>query len=352
MSPLVPNCALNNRKPISFLPVNPVYKIITLLWMSITYSALGIELPAAKPHKGTIHRWISLPASLAAWQQVALKARVAGYVKDVSVDKGDVVSAGQTLIEIEVPELQADLISHRATVTAAEVEVKRLHEARKKSPDLILPQSVDDAEARLAIAKAGMDRAETLLQFAQIKAPFAATISDRRVDPGAYAAAGGETLLHLVDATTLRLQVPVIEMESSLIKPGQQVEARLEALSGSVVKGSISRTSTVLDPATRTLLVEADLKNEDGRLRPGMFVTARLAVEQHDGATLIPVAGLVKEKASSFVFKHVNGKAVKTAVKPGFNDGVNVELPELKADDVILLPGTIILTDGQDVTVK
>jgi len=332
--------------------VNPVSKIIALLLTLVSSSLIAEELPATKPQKGTIHRWISLPASLAPWQQVALKARVAGYVKSVSVDKGDTVNAGQTLIEIEVPELQADLISHRAEVTAAEVEVKRLHEARKKSPDLILPQSVDDAEAKLAIAKAGMDRAQTLLDFAQIKAPFAATVSDRRVDPGAYAAAGGDTLLHLVDASTLRLQVPIIEMESALIKPDQQVEAKLEALAGSVVKGTISRTSTVLDAATRTLLVEADLKNEDGRLRPGMFVTARLAVEQHDNATIIPVTGLVKEKANSFVFKHVNGKAVKTAVKTGFNDGVNVELPELKPDDVILLPGTTVLTDGQDVTVK
>lgn len=321
--------------------------------MPLAPHVLAVELPATKPQKGRIHRWISLPASLAPWQQVALKARVAGYVKSVAVDKGDAVSAGQTLIEIEVPELQADLVSHRATMNAAEVEVKRLHEARQKSPDLILPQSVDDAEARLAIAKAGLERAETLLQFAQIKAPFPGTISDRRVDPGAYAAAGGDMLLHLVDARTLRLQVPVIEMESALIRPGQPVEAKLEALGGSVVKGSISRTSTVLDPATRTLLVEADLNNDDGRLRPGMFVTARLALEQHADATLIPVTGLVKEKANSFVFKHVNGKAMKTAVKPGFNDGVNVELPELKPDDVILLPGaTTVLTDGQEVTVK
>jgi hypothetical protein len=99
-------------------------------------------------------------------------------------------------------------------------------------------------------------------------------------------------------------------------------------------------------------MVEADLKNEDGRLKPGLYVTARLAVEMHESATIIPVAGLVKEKAASFVFKHVNGKAVKTAVKPGFNDGVHVELSELKPEDVILLPGATILADGQEVTVK
>jgi RND family efflux transporter MFP subunit len=318
----------------------------------LTTSALALDLPATKPQKGTIHRWISLPASFAPWQQVELKARVAGYIEKITVDKGDIVTTQQQLIQIEVPELKADLIGHRAEVAAAEIEVKRLHEARAKSPDLILPQSVDDAEAKLAIAKAGMERTNALIDLAQIKAPFAGTITDRRVDPGAFAAAGGDTLLQLTDVSTLRLQVPVIEIETALLKVGQQVEAKVDALGGAIVKGTITRIAGTLDSATRTMLVEADFKNDEGKLRPGMFATARIAVEQHDNATIIPVAGLVKEKANSFVFKHIEGKAVKTAVKPGFNDGVNVEVTELKADDVILLPGTATLTDKQPITVK
>jgi RND family efflux transporter MFP subunit len=323
-----------------------------LLLCLLTTSLLALELPVIRPQKGTIHRWVSLPATFAPWQQVALKARVAGYIQKITVDKGDAVTAGQKLIEIEVPELQADLIKHRAEVAAAEIEVKRLHEARAKSPDLVLPQSVDDAEAKLAIAKAGMERTNALIELAQIKAPFAGIITERRVDPGAFAAAGGETLLQITDASTLRLQVPVIEVETSFLKNGLQVEAKVDALSGSTVKATLSRITGTLDPATRTMLIEADFKNDDGRLRPGMFATARIALEQHDNATLIPVAALVKEKANSFVFKHVDGKAMKTAVKPAFNDGVNVEVPDLKADDVLLVPGTTALTDKQAVTAK
>ena len=322
------------------------------LCILFTTSALALELPASKPQKGTIHRWISLPASFAPWQQVALKARVAGYIEKINVDKGDVVTAQQPLIQIEVPELKADLIGHRAEVTAAEIEVKRLHEARAKSPDLILPQSVDDAEAKLAIAKASMERTNALIDLAQIKAPFAGTITDRRVDPGAFAAAGGDTLVQLTDVSTLRLQVPVIEIETALLKVGQQVEAKVEALGGAILKGTINRIAGTLDADTRTMLIEADFKNDDGQLRPGLFATARVAVEQHDQATLIPVAGLVKEKANSFIFKHVGGKAIKTAVKPGFNDGVNVEVPDLKAEDVILLPGATVLTDKQPVSIQ
>lgn len=324
----------------------------SLCFLFFTSSILALELPATKPQKGTIHRWISLPASFAPWQQVELKARVAGYIEKISVDKGDVVTAQQPLIQIEVPELKADLIGHRAEVAAAGIEVKRLHEARAKSPDLILPQSVDDAEAKLAIAKAGLERTNALIDLAQIKAPFAGTITDRRVDLGAFAAAGGDTLVQLTDVSTLRLQVPVIEIETALLKVGQQVNAKVEALGGAILKGTITRIAGTLDADTRTMLIEADFKNDNGQLRPGLFATARIAVEQHDQATIIPVAGLVKEKANSFVFKHVGGKAVKTAVKPGFNDGVNVEVPDLKADDVILLPGATVLTDKQPVSIQ
>lgn len=323
-----------------------------LLLTLLATSAVALELPATKPQTGTIHRWITLPGEFAPWQQVELKARVAGYIEKITVDKGDVVTAGQTLIEIEVPELRADLIKHRAEVKAAEIEVKRLHEARAKSPDLILPQDVDDAEARLAIAQASMERTNALIELAQIKAPFAGVITDRHVDLGAFAAAGGGTLLQLTDVSTLRFQVPVIEIETGFLKLGLQVEAKVDALNGASIKGKLSRFSGQLDRATRTMMIEADFKNEEGRLRPGMFATARIAVEQHDNATIIPVAGLVREKANSFVFKYVDGKAVKTVAKAGFNDGVNVEVPELKPDDLILLPGSTVLTDKQEVTVK
>jgi hypothetical protein len=83
-----------------------------------------------------------------------------------------------------------------------------------------------------------------------------------------------------------------------------------------------------------------------------MYAMTKIGVERHDNATLIPVAALVMEKTNAFVFKHTDGKAIKTAIKPAFNDGTNVEVPELKPDDVLLVPGTTALTDKQAVTAK
>lgn len=325
-----------------------------LSFLAFASLASALELPVTKPTTGTIHRWVSLPSTLAPWQQATLHAKVTGYIATLTVDKGDTVKAGQILATLEVPELQADIAKAKAETTAAQIEVKRLHEARTKSPDLVLPQAVDDAEAKLAIAKANLERGETQIQFATLKAPFDGIITARHADVGSLATANTTKLLEITDMSTLRLQIPVTELETSLVIVGKPVKAQIDALgtAAAPVEAAISRISYALDPVTRTMPAEADLKNPDLKLRPGMYAMTKIAVEKHEKATLIPVGALVMEKTNAFVFKHVDGKAVKTAVKPAFNDGVNVEVPELKPEDVLVVPGTVTLTDKQPVTVK
>lgn len=326
--------------------------LLPLLMLSTAAPAL--ELPATKPTAGTIHRWVSLPATLAPWQQATLHGRVTGYITTLTVDKGDAVKAGQVLATLEVPELQADLAKARAELTAAQIEAKRLHEARAKSPDLTLPQAVDDADAKLAIAKANLERSETQLQFATLKAPFDGIITARHADPGSLATANVTKLVEITDLSRVRLQIPVTELEAGLVTNGKPVKAQIDALGAGTppIEAVISRIAYALDPVTRTMLAEADLQNAELKLRPGMYAMTKIAVEKHERATLIPVAALVMEKTNAFVFKHVDGKAMKTAVKPAFNDGVNVEVPELKPEDVVLVPGPVMLTDKQPVSIK
>jgi membrane fusion protein (multidrug efflux system) len=289
---------------------------------------------------------------LAPFQQVGLQARVAGYVKTVKVDKGDKVAAGDLLATVEVPELEADLLKAKAELDAAEIDMKRLREARQKSPDLVLPQSVDNADARFAAAKATVTRGSVLLEFAQIRAPFAGVISSRSVDPGAYVAPGAGPLLRLVDDKKLRCQIPVTELETPLVKTGKPVRVSVDAIPGQIFESAVARVSGSLDQASRTMLVEADLENAQDKLMPGLSVTARIGVERHENAMLVPVAAIVMEKTNAFVFKHAGGKAVKTAVKLAFNDGVNAEVLELKPEDTLLLVGTAVVIDGQAVTLK
>ena len=340
-----------------------------LLFVLIFISSLaqGLELPATKPASGTIHRWVSLPATLAPWQQAVLYAKVTGFVKKISVDKGDIVKTGQVLAELEAPELEADLAKNDAESAAlkpalefAQQEHERLIKAQKSSPDLILPQQLEKAKSELDKAKtafevvaANAQHARVMLGYMKIVAPFDGIISARHVDPGALVNASASKMVDIVDASTVRLQIPVTEMETSLVQPGKPVKAVIDAIGGAPVEATISRTAYALDPATRTMLAEADLKNADMKLHPGMYAMAKIAVDKHENAMLIPATGLVMEKTNAFAFKHVNGKAVKTAITIGFNDGVNVEvLTGLDKDSTILLPDKVTLVPDQAVTIK
>jgi len=330
-------------------------------------AALALELPATKPTTGTIHRWVSLPATLAPWQQAVLHAKVTGYLKTISVDKGDAVKAGQVLAEMEVPELETDLVKYEAEAVAlkpaylfAQQEYERLVKARQSSPDLILPQMLDKAKSELDKAKAAFDvveanakRARVMLGYAKITAPFDGIITARYVDPGALVNAGSSQVVDIVDARTIRLQIPVTEMETALVQGGKPVKAAIDATGPAPVEATISRIAYALDPATRTMLAEADLKNPELKLRPGMYAMAKIAVEKHENALLIPVTGLVMEKTAAFVFKHVEGKAIKTPITIGFNDGTNVEvLTGIDKDATVLLPDKVALVDKQPVTIK
>jgi RND family efflux transporter MFP subunit len=321
-----------------------------LLWQPRFVAA--VEFASAQPVLGTVHRWVSFPGSLQPFQQVDLHARVAGYVKMVHVDRGDAVQAGQTLAEVEIPELEADVLKAKAELDAAETESKRLREARGRSPDLVLPQSVENAEARAIGARATLKRCQVLMDFAQIRAPFAGVVSVRSVDIGAYVAVGGTPLLHLVDPGRLRCQVAVTEFEAPLATPGKPVRILPDAMPGQLVEARLTRSSQYLDSATRTLLVESEVDNASGKLLAGMSVTVRIGVERHENTPVIPASALVMEKTNAFVFRHVSGKALKTPVKIGFNDGVLVEVPELKVEDVVLLVGSSPPPDGQTVNLK
>jgi RND family efflux transporter MFP subunit len=319
-----------------------------------------IEVKVTRPTRGEIIRYVTLPGSIRANQQATLYAKVAGYLKSLSVDKGDRVQAGQSLGEIEVPELLADLAKYKAELKVAETDSQRVSTAHKKSPDFVTPQAVDEAKGRFEIASANLERTQTLLSYAKITAPFFGVVTARFVDPGAFipsatsgSAAQTAAILTLADFNTVRAQVALPEVEASLAQVGQPVKLTVEGLAGKTFEAKISRLSYALDDATKTMLIEADLPNPDLTLRPGMYATIKVGVEKHADALRIPVEALVMEKANAFAFVADSGKAKKTAIKVAFNDGAMVEvLGGLTGNEEVILVGKMTLADGAAVNVS
>lgn len=323
-----------------------------LLILFLTSSALALDLPVVQPKKGTIHRWIKLPATAAPWQQVTLQAKVSGYLDKILVDQGDRVKSGDKLAEIAVPELRADLLKWEAEVELAEQDFQRINTAMQRAADLVMKQTVDAARAKRDIAKAGLENTKAKVSYAAFSAPFDGVITERFADAGAFIADGAK-LVHVMDDSTLRIRFGVPEIEAALVKNGLPVSLVADSLPGRTFEATVSRNAGALDALTRTLPVEADLKNPEHTLKPGMFVMVRIGMERHDNAMLIPVDALLTEKTKTSVFKLVDGKAKKTAVKVGFNDGVHVELIEGVAEqDTLVVFGKTTLNDGQPVNAK
>jgi len=341
--------------------MHPISPFTALLFLSATIVSVAadgtgpLEIKATRASRGDVVRYVSLPGTVKANRQVTLYSKVPGYLKSLSVDKGDAVQAGQLLGEIEVPELVADLAKQKAELSVAETAHQRINDARAKSPDLITPSLFDEAAGRVEIARASLERTQTLLGFSHIAAPFAGIVTARFADPGAFipAATSGSTaqsaaVITLMDFATVRIHVAVPETEAPLVAVGEPVKFSTESLPGKTFDAKVSRFGYALDPATKTTLVEADFSNDHLVLRPGMYATVRVGLEAHRGVITLPTEALVMEKTAAFVFKSADGHAKKTAIKPGFNDGARFEVTDGVAEnDLVLLVGKAALTDGQ-----
>ncbi len=318
-----------------------------------------ISVHTILPQRGEIARSITLPTfRVLPLQEATIYAKVSGYLKTLTVDKGDPVKEGQLLAEIEVPELLADEAQYKAESEVAGTNYERMVEARQKAPDLVVPQTVDDLRGQWEVARAKLQRTQTLLQYSRIVAPFSGMTTARFVDPGAFipAATTGSTpqsaaLVTLMDYSRVRVQAFVPEPEVPFIKNGVPAKVMVEELPGRTFPGSVTRFAHALDPATKTMLTEIEIPNRDGELRPGAYASVQLELERKKEALLIPVQALVVEKAGTSVFTAVDGKAKKIPVQVGFNDGANAEIVSgITPDQHVILAGKQPLNDGQSVT--
>lgn len=221
------------------------------------------------------------------------------------------------------------------------------------------------AQAHRKVAAADERRLAALLQYAKVTAPFAGVVTWRNVDPGwllqPSTGAKGEPVFVVASLDPVRVYVDVPESDAVLVKDGTPAVVRVQALKGEAFKGTVTRTSWSLDAKERTLRTEIDLKNTDGKLRPGMYVTSVITLEHPDVWT-VPASAVITQGDQTFCFL-IDGstKAKRTPIQVGFRDAQSVEVvkkqtpgPEgrwedFSRDDEVITNNPSSLTDGQAV---
>jgi RND family efflux transporter MFP subunit len=344
---------------------------------------------------------LTLAAEFHPFQEIEVHAKVAGYVKQINVDVGDRVTAGQLLAVLEIPEFQNDLATEEASVRRSGEEVhraeadlgraesahevahlgsSRLAAVRQQRPNLVAQQDIDEAQGRdriaeaqvatakaaiaaareqLAVARAAQEKTKTLVNYARITAPFAGVITHRYADTGAMIQAGTSSqtqampVVRLSENDRLRLIVQVPESAVARIHAGAAVDVRVEAL-GRTIEGRIARSAGRLNPDTRTLETEVDVPNPTLDLVPGMYAYASIVTDEAHDVVAVPVQAIDRKDGAATVM--VVGDDARIAVRPiaaGLETPDRVEVRHgLQAGERVVLGGRGQLKAGQLVTPK
>ncbi len=336
----------------------------------------GQKMETATVVSRAVESTVKLPGEFQPYQAVDLRARVAGYVETVLVDRGSVVKKGDVLIELSAPEMKAQRAESEARektaesqkaeaaarLAAAQDTYKRLKTA-SATQGAIAGNELDQSEQAVTAAQAAVTAAGNLVQAAheaaqavreiesylKITAPFAGVITDRMVHPGALAGPATGPLLRLEQNSRLRLLVAVPEAYVGGIVRGARVPFTVPAYPGRTFSGVVARVPQSMDSKTRTMPVELDVANA-GALAPGMYPEVSWPVKRAGASLLVPASAVVTTTERTFVIRVTGGRAEWVNVKKGSASGELVEVAgALNAGDTVVKRGTDEVRNGAPV---
>ncbi len=241
-------------------------------------------------------------------------------------------------------ETEAKVESARATYDEAEVNIGKARADQGA------------AEAQLRVAKADLARASTMLAYTEIKAPFDGMVTRREVDTGHYVRAASPAdavpLLTVARTDKVRIFIDVPEMESPLVDPGDTAKVRVQALPDSQFDANVTRTSWSLLELNHSLRAEVDVPNAHAMLRPGMYATVTIQLDEKSDALTVPASAIVREGDETYCMCVESGKINKKHVALGLRSGSDVEVASgLDDAAVVVVKEPATFRQGQEVQV-
>ena len=351
----------------------------------------------------SVQREVDLSGTLLSPEQAKISSEVAGIIREVRVQLGTEVRAGDVLVRLEPSELKFALDRAESALRQVEAQLG-IDRAQDKQPPpddqvasvrqamanrddaraayeraqnlngrgLLTRADRDTAETRLKVTEANyqasldtvhslkaslQDRrasyelAQKKLSDAVIKAPVAGSISERLVQPGEFIREN-TPVATIVQMSPLKLKSAIQEKHASLIRPGQAVEFDVEAFANRKFKGKIAYVSPSVDQATRTFAVEAMVDNGDRQLKPGFFAKGVVLTSVDEKVLAVPEDAVSTLAGVSTVYVIDNGKARQQQISLGARQNKLVEVTSgLKGDEVLATANLNQLATGVSVTV-
>ena len=299
-----------------------------------------VRVAAAKRSPGV--RKLILQGEARPFAEVTLYAKVAGYLRDLKVDKGDRVKANQILATVTAPEIDQSYLAAVADAKNKRVNAKRL-EALGPS-GVVSAQELEQGQALAAVADATEAALATQRGYRVIRAPFDGIVTARFADPGALiqSAAAGQSgavpLVSVAKGDTLRVYVYPDQSSAPFVRDGDVAVIRVKERPGWSREAQVTRTSGELSPRTRTMQTEVDIENADRAVLPGSYVDVELSIKvpplveipaealvvRADKAQVAIVDGQSRVRYKPVVVAEDDGQTVRLA--RGLDEGARVAM--------------------------
>ncbi|HET9472754.1 MAG TPA: efflux RND transporter periplasmic adaptor subunit [Steroidobacteraceae bacterium] len=276
-------------------------------------------------------------------ESVDISSKTSNIVTAVMFRDGERVRRGQVLVQLDDAQARADV----GAAEAALAESERLYNRSRElmSTEALSKAQFDQLEAILKANRARLSAANARLADTVIRAPFSGRVGLRRVSVGTLISPG-DVITTLDDTSVIKLDFSVPENFLASLREGLAVRASAPAFPGRTFTGKVASIDSRVDMTTRSVTVRALLANEDGALRPGMFLNVSLANDER-AALMIPEEALTPEAERQFVFVVSDGKAERREVRIGGRSPGSVEvLAGLTAGERVIVEGTQKVRDG------
>lgn len=361
----------------------------------------AVEVAAVAVEATPIARYIRVSGTLAAQESAEVAAEIAGRVVATPVERGSRVGNGGELVRISAAEVEAQ--AREAEANAAQIEA-RLGIAGGKTFEVARVPEVASADASRQLARTDFTRAQALhaakliaqaefdqrraqLESAErqydvavngaeqqyqsllaararvtvaqkaladtvVRAPFAGVVGERLVSAGDFVTRGTK-VASVMRVDPLRVELTVPAQYVSAVDTGRAVTFEVDAYPGETFTGQVRFVSPSVDAATRALTVEAIVPNATGRLKPGLFATARIDQAATQPGLLVPVTAVRTVSGTARVFVVAGDRAEERIVMTGQTVGDRIELTDgVKAGERVVASGIDALADGDRVTVR
>jgi len=316
--------------------------------------AQGRRVLVTRPNALPPTRALTVPATIRGFVETPIFAKIPGYLRSIAVDKGDLVTEGQVMAVLESPEIDQQVADARANYELQQLTNTRNQELFQQG--IVARQMADEARGAMLRAKAALEQMQATQAYETIRAPYTGIIVARNVDPGALVPqvtttnSNGTPILLLATISPVRVYADVPQSSTPFIQEGDPAVITVNEYPGREFKGTVARRADALQPATRTMLVEVDVPNDDAdhRLYGGMYAQIAFTVALRGGVPQVPADALVFRSGKVYVPVVHDNRLTLAEVVLGYDDGRLVEVTSgVGPDDLIALNVGQAVHDGE-----